>query len=130
MGTFLVRIDHLSESVGTGSLSAKCTVDQPYAQDQHENLTYRHRVGRARYLGGPLLENQAGLMEKLALKAITPTGSDLHSAMIDIAEEMAAWVQENAPLLTGALKTSGHPEVYDNGSKIYDRPPISARERG
>jgi hypothetical protein len=91
MGTFLARIDHLSEEVGSGQLVARCEVDQPYAQDQHENLK---------------------------------------GAMIDIAEEMSGYVATYAPVLTGALRTSGHPEVTDNGMKIYDRPPISARERG
>jgi len=130
MGTFLARIDHLSEEVGTGILTARCEVDQPYAQDQHENLTYRHRIGQARYLGGPLLANAASLVEKLSSRAITPQGSDLKGAMIDIAEEMSGYVATYAPVLTGALRTSGHPEVTDNGMKIYDRPPISARERG
>lgn len=130
MGTFFARIDHLSEEVGTGILKARCVVDQPYAQRQHENLTYRHRTGRARYLGGPLLENQSQLVLRLALRAITPLGSDLKGAMVEIAERMAGFVAENAPLLTGALRGSGHPQVYDNGSQIYDRPPISARERG
>jgi hypothetical protein len=130
MGTFFARIDHLSEEVGSGQLVAQCTVDQPYAQDQHENLTYNHRAGQARYLGGPLLTNVGELVEKLASRAITHTGSDLKGAMIEIAEEMSGYVATYAPLDTGALRTSGHPEVTDNGMKIYDRPPISPRERG
>jgi hypothetical protein len=128
MGTFIQRMDHLSEEVGTGSLVARCKVNQPYAQDQHETLHYRHNDGRARYLGGPLFENQADLMDIIGRHAITPLGSDIQQGMIEVAEMMARYVLTNAPKLSGRLSTSGHPTVTDNGMLIYDRPPISPRE--
>jgi hypothetical protein len=129
MGTFDERIAHLSREVGVGYLVAKCEVDQPYAQDQHETLTYRHNDGRARYLGGPLFENSFGLLEDLADRVLTPTGSDVRDGMIDVAEWMAKAVLLNAPKDTGRLSESGHPTVDDNGVVIYDRPPIAPRER-
>jgi hypothetical protein len=129
MGTFDERMDHLSEEVGTGSLRARCEVNQPYAQDQHETLHYRHNDGRARYLGGPLFENQSDLLDILARNAITPMGSNIQGGIIDVAEMLATYVLTNAPKLTGQLSTSAHPTATDNGMLIYDRPPISPRER-
>lgn len=129
MGTFFQRTEYLGEQVGTGFITAKCVVDQPYAQDQHETLSYVHTEGRARYLGDPLLENVTDLLEIIAIGAITRDGSEIKEAMIECAELMSMFVFVNAPVDTTALKTSGHPIVEDNGLPIYDRAPISPRER-
>ena len=130
MGTFDERVAHLGREVGVGHIVAKCQVNQPYAQDQHETITYRHTNGRARYLGGPLFENAIRLVEELSDKVLTPTGSDVKGGMIDVAEWMAQQVAINAPKETGRLSESAHPSVHDNGLVIYDRPPIAPRERG
>lgn len=123
------RIDSLARSVGTGSIVAGCTVNQPYAQNQHQNTTFRHpHGGRSHYLGGPLMENAFALLEGLARGAITPFGSMIDRRMIDVAEEMAGYVLRYAPKETGLLSLSGNPWVRDNGVLIYDRPPIAARE--
>lgn len=129
MGTFDERVTHLSREVGVGFLVANCEVDQPYAQNQHETLSFRHTNGRARYLGGPLFENAMRLVNGIADRVLTPTGSDVQGAMIDVAEWMAEAVMLNAPKDTGRLSESGHPSVKDNGFTIYDRPPIAPRER-
>ena len=127
--TFFRRIDHLSEAVGTGSIKAGCTVNQPYAQNQHQSLHFQHpHGGRSLYLGGPLMENAFVLLADLAREIITPTGSNIDRGMIDVAETMARYVLENAPVETGQLRTSGNPWVEDNGVRIYDRPSISPRE--
>lgn len=130
MGTFDERIAHLDREVGVGTIVAKCEVDQPYAQIQHQNVNYRHNDGRAFYLGGPLFESSLSLVQGLSSRAITPTGSDIRAGMIDVAEWMAEQVFLNAPKDTGRLSESGHPTVRDNGLVIYDRPPIAPRERG
>jgi hypothetical protein len=127
--TFYSRIDRLSESVGTGSITAGCTVNQPYAQNQHQSFWFKHpRGGRALYLGGPLLENAFLLVEQISRSAVTPFGSLITQRMIDIAEWMARAVLENAPVETGLLRTSGNPWVKDKGVQTYNRPPISPRE--
>lgn len=127
--TFFARIDHLSDAVGTGSIVAGCTVNQPYAQNQHQSLHFQHpHGGRALFLGGPLMENAFTLLADLAREVITPNGSNIDQGMIDVAETMARYVLENAPVETGQLRTSGSPWVEDHGVRIYDRPPISPRE--
>lgn len=125
------RTQYLEHQVGHGDITAGCTVDQPYAQDQHETLHYKHpRGGRARYLGGPLLEHNAENMEYIARHAITPAGSDLEDAMIEIAETMAYdYVGKEAPVLTTALRRSGSPWVHSNGVVVFHTPPEAARER-
>ena len=129
VSTFFQRIDSLSDSVGTGHIVAGCTVNQPYAQNQHQSVWFRHpHGGRALYLGGPLYENAFLLIEELARGAITPFGSMIDRRMIDIAETLARYVLENAPRETGLLATSGNPWVKDKGALIYDRPAISPRE--
>lgn len=125
--SFDERMAHLSREVGTGTLTARCEVDQDYAQDQHET-PYRHRVGAYNYLRGPFLAAGLELIESLAPHAVTPEGSSLVDGMSDIAEKMSGYVLENAPKDTGKLSTSGHPTVIDNGVIVYDRPPISPRE--
>lgn len=127
--TFFHRIDRLSESVGTGHIVAGCKVNQPYAQNQHQSDRFRHpRGGRSHYLGGPLLENALQLVREIATVTITPFGSLISQRMIEIAETMARYVLENAPVETGRLKTSGNPWVEDKGVRIYNRPPLSPRE--
>jgi len=126
--TFNRKIDELIRDVGAGKLVAGCTVNQPYAQNQHQSLWFRHTNGRPLYLGGPLLENAFSLVEGLSRKVLTPHGSELKSGMQDVAEEMARYVLENAPKDTGQLSLSGNPWVTDNGVIIYDRPSIAPRE--
>jgi|SRR5690349_9203233 len=128
-GTFDGRIDRLMENVGTGKLVAGCKVNQPYAQNQHQNLSFRHpHGGRSHYLGGPLLENSAGLLEGIARAVLSERGSSVRFEMAKVAEEMNTYVLENAPVETGRLRTSGNPWAEDNGLRYYERPPISPRE--
>jgi hypothetical protein len=128
-GTFDRRIAHLSREVGVGNIVAHCEVNQPYAQNQHETESFDHHgVGRSHYLGGPLLENIFTTMQEIAGRVITENGSDLEKGMIDVSEKMARYVLTNAPKDTHRLSLSGHPSVTDNGSVVYDRPPIAARE--
>lgn len=127
--TFFQRIDHLSRKVGTGSIVAGCEVDQPYAQNQHQSIHFKHpNGGRALFLSGPLFENSSLVLGELARRIITPEGSDVSGGMIDVADTMVRYVVENAPRETGLLATSGSPWVEDNGVEIYRRPPISPRE--
>ncbi len=127
---FFARTEHLMREVGDGKLIAGCLVDQPYAQDQHETLHYSHpRGGRARYLGGPLLENALETVESLAPHAITPEGSNIKQAFIAFSEKMAdEYVLENAPILKNILRFSGEPWVKDGGNEIYRRPSAMPRE--
>lgn len=128
---FVRRIDKLSEEVGTGRIVAGCTVDQIYAQNQHQNLSFRHTKGKAHYLGAPLMENRTSLMERIARSIIDDHGSHLTRAMIQTAEDMAGYVLKNAPRdpdIGDVLANSGSPWVRDGGIEVYRRPPVQPRE--
>lgn len=118
------RLEQLIHAVGDGDIEARCVVDQPYAQDQHENMEYRHpRGGRARFLGGPLVEQADHLMGVVAESLVTPEGTDIVGGMTRVAETMSGFVEDNAPRLNEVLRYSGHPQVVDNGQVVYDRAP-------
>lgn len=128
---FFERIDYLDDQVGHGDIVAGCTVDQIYAQNQHQNLRFRHTIGRAHYLGDPLLENATKLMQRIAASVVDDSGSRLKSTMIRTAEDMAGYVRDNAPRdpdLGDVLANSGSPWVTDQGREIYHRPPVVPRE--
>jgi hypothetical protein len=128
---FVRNIDELSRQVGTGRVTAGCIVDQIYAQNQHQNLRFRHTNGRSHYLGGPLLENSSYLMMRIAGSIIDEGGSHLKREMINVAETLAGYVLRNAPRdpdLGDVLANSGSPYVMDEGILIYKRPPIQPRE--
>jgi hypothetical protein len=80
MRPFDERIDSLMRSVGTGHIVAGCTVNQPYAQNQHQTDHFRHTNGRSHYLGGPLFEHAFELVESVARGVITPFGSNYRPA--------------------------------------------------
>jgi hypothetical protein len=127
-GTFSERIGLLRDSIGAGHITAHCVVDQAYAQNQHETLTFHHpRGGRAEYLRAPMLENMVILIQEIANKVLDEEGLGLERAMIDTAEKFAQFVFDNAPKEIGELDGSGHPFVTRNGTVIYDRPPIYGR---
>lgn len=131
MGNFDERMRYLEEQVGHGTIRAGCYVNQPYAQDQHQSVWYKHpRGGRARYLGGPLLEEIDQTITELARRAITREGSDIEDAMKDFADKMADdYVGQEAPILKNVLRQSGQPYVINNGVETYHRPARAPRER-
>ena len=129
---FVERTQYLERQVGEGFITAGCTVNQVYAQNQHETLTFEHAVGRARYLGAPLMENSLALLQGIANSVVTETGSRLKFEMRDVAEQMSQYVFENAPRdpdIGDVLANSGSPFVHDDGVEIYLRPPIAPRRR-
>jgi hypothetical protein len=115
--------------VGRGILRGRVVVDQPYAQDQHESVWYRHpRGGQAKYLETPLLAQATGYTQHLAEHVLS---GGLVNAMQDNVEDLAGnQLSRHAPVDTGKLRESGHPIVEDGGQTVFDRPPVQARERG
>lgn len=132
-GTFDERMRYLAEQVGDGDITAGCEVNQAYAQNQHENRSFRHTVGRVRYLGDPLMENAFNIVDGMARAVITEDGSRIRDEMVDIAEDMSQWVFANAPRdpdIGDVLANSGSPYVVDDGIEIYHRPPVAPRRMG
>lgn len=125
------RMRHLEREVGEGRITAGCTVDQIYAQNQHQNMSFKHTRGRSHYLGAPLMENQSKLLAQIARSVITKEGSRLKGEMKDTAEAMAGYVLKNAPRdpdIGDVLANSGSPWVSERGFETYRRPPVVPRE--
>lgn len=133
MFDFDTRMRFLAEQVGSRRITAGCEVNQPYAQNQHENMSFNHTSGRDHYLGGPLMENAFNFMDGMARAAITEAGSRIQDEMKDISEDLAHFVFTNAPRdpdIGDVLANSGSPFVIDDGLETYRRPPIAPRRRG
>lgn len=121
-------LEDLIRAVGSGTITARLEVDQPYAQRQHEELEWSHpRGGQAKYLEGPLLRSYSQLMQLAANALVTESGSDIVGGMTKVAEHMSDMVEESAPRLDNLLRYSGHPSVEEDGIVHYDRPPKVAR---
>jgi hypothetical protein len=127
-GDFEERMAHLIDSCGVGLLQAEVIVDQIYAkyQELRDDLVL-HGGGQHHYTRDSLYEQTPRIMETIAARLVTPTGSDIKAAVADVAEMLATGVWERAPLEFGDLKASGAPHAYDNGAEYYSRPPGSHR---
>ena len=124
-GTFSERIDELRKMVGSGKIIAQVTVDQRYAQYQHEHLELHHpRGGTALYLQQPLMENFHSYLEDYAKTVLDDGGQ---SAMKRSAEHLSDQVEVRAPVEFNDLRRSGHAQVTQDGRTVYDRPPKQAR---
>lgn len=130
------RLEELAIAIGDGRLTSRVEVAQPYAIPQERGFW---ETGP---LAGHVIRNHPGggmthamteavipwsddYMERLAHALITPDGSDIHAAAEDNAEIIARRYSEYAPVKTGVLRGSTHPQVLDNGVVIYDRPPAA-----
>lgn len=123
-GTFKDRMEELKLKVGEGHITARCVVDQAYAQIQHQNTEYLHPHGGGPfYLSRPLMEGYPEMMQEIASVIF----DDPEPPFIVAAEKMSTYVEENAPVRIAELRTSGHPIAERNGIPFYDRPPISPR---
>jgi hypothetical protein len=127
-GTFIERIDDLIDQIGTGRLVGRVEFNQVYAHYQHEGTEFKHpRGGKSHYLRDPLYDDLDKHMAKLAERLITPDGSQIRHAMVDVVENLAAAAAIQAPREYGDLERSDHPSVLDEGEVIYDRPPHTPR---
>lgn len=120
--TFPERITHLIDEVGDGTLTMGTLVQQPYAGAEHNRYYYKHpRGGIAGWLSTGVIGDVDHYMRILTLSAVTPTGSDIQLAAIDVSERMAGITKRMAPIMTGLLRDSADAYVYDAGQTIYYR---------
>lgn len=120
-------IAELIERTGGPKVKATVTVNQPYAQDQHETLYYRHpRGGRAKYLESPLMESHPKWLQTFANKFLN-SKKDTESVWADVGRSLADAVPKNAPLEFGDLRNSAGLVVKAGGSVVVDEPPKQPR---
>lgn len=123
--SFSQRMDKLINETPT-KIKGRVHVNQVYAAIQHESLEFNHpRGGRAKYLGGPLIENHNKYYQDIADSLLAGKTTE---AMIRNMEHLSTeGVYENAPIEFADLKASGHPSVEVNDDLVYDRPPMVHR---
>lgn len=136
--SFHQGVKELEGIVGDGELTGRVTVDQVYAHVQHEDLSPRRdgsvvpmklrhpRGGGAKYLEGPLFDRKDDYLRNLADRALEPNG--LEDAMAGNMEDLSTQVEYRAPVDMNVLRRSGHPQVFERNTVVYDRAPKAPRE--
>lgn len=133
MGDFVVKLDELAGRVGNGDLEGSVEYDQPYAQNQHESIGFRHaQGGQAKWLELTLQEQFSNYFERVADGILEDGGVE---AMIRSMEDLALSSSERTPigpapngrgrieaLHPGLLRASAHPIVTSGGTSVYDKP--------
>jgi hypothetical protein len=129
MGDFDARMSELAARVGSGDLEGSVEYDQPYAQNQHESLGFRHpQGGQAKFLESAQQERFTQYLERVGDGVLTDGGDD---AMVKAMEDLADASSDRAPIgdpadraagHPGLLKASAHPKVSSSGAVVYDRP--------
>lgn len=121
-------IDQLIDRTGGGKVRATVEVDQPYAQDQHETLYYRHpRGGRAKFLEGPLFENHRQWIQGFANRLLS---ARLDAARLwgdECGAPLKSAVAKNAPTEFGDLRRSAGLTVREGSTTVRVEPPTQSR---
>jgi hypothetical protein len=130
------RVNELIAAVGEGPLVSRVEVAQPYAIPQERGYWETgplagHAIrnhpggGQTHAMRDSVIPHADDYMRRLAEGLITESGSDIISAAEDNAEAIARRYSELAPVKTGVLRGSTHPQVLDDGVVVYDRPPAA-----
>lgn len=120
-------IRELIDRTGGGKVRATVVVNQPYAQDQHETLYYRHpRGGRAKYLEGPLFESHPKWLQSFA-NDLLKRGHDAESDWASVGRKLKNAVPKNAPVEFGDLRQSAALTVKVGGRVVVHEAPIQDR---
>lgn len=131
MSTFEERLSELAGIVGNGELAGFVEYDQPYAQNQHETLGFKHlQGGQAKFLETVIQSEHQRYLERIAKDVLVDGGK---KGMIDAMEDLAQRSSQLAPVgpvtrgrsqpkHPGLLRDSAHPIVKDGASTIFDRP--------
>lgn len=122
-GEFIKRTNQLIKKY-RGKLEGKVVVDQIYAQNQHENLSFKHPGGGPKFLTKALFQEMNKTMQGLANNF--PEGNQ-NAAMAQGMERVVKGVYKNAPREFQDLRNSGAPSVKERGRFVYNRPPIIKR---
>jgi hypothetical protein len=123
------RLRELLNNTGGAKVVAEVVVDQVYARDQHENLTYKHPVGRAKFLEMPMIENSPRMLQRFAARLLqTSDAADLWHTELGV--KTAEHASRNAPLMFGDLRESMEVTTTVGGSIVGHVPPLQHRLTG
>lgn len=119
-------IQDLIERTGGPRVKATVTVNQPYAQDQHETLFYRHTSGgQAKYLEQPLFSGHPGWIQDFANELLHTT--DAAREWGGVGRELKNEVPKRAPIDFGDLRQSAGLTVKEGGAVVVNEPPVQGR---
>ena len=120
-------IQDLIDRTGGPTIKATVEVNQPYAQDQHETLYYRHpRGGKAKYLETPLFEKHPEWLQEFANRLLR-RGADTEKEWAKVGRALKNEVPETAPMEFGDLRRSAGLVVKSGGSLVVEEPPLQGR---
>lgn len=120
-------IRDLIERTSGPTISSTVTVDQVYAQDQHETLWYKHpRGGQAKYLEEPMFAGFSKWFQSFANKLLRADSADeaWHDGPGTALQNV---VPKFAPVEFGDLRQSAGLQTKVGSSIRHERPPIQPR---
>lgn len=124
-----VRLQELLDKTGGPKVESVVTIDQIYAQDQHENLTYKHPTGRAKFLEEPMYENSAHMLQRFASRMLE-TDDVPRLWHEELGNKTADHASRNAPLMFGDLRESMDVTTKAGGGVVAHTPPLQHRLTG
>lgn len=122
-----VGIQELIDRTGGPRIRATVTVNQIYAQNQHESLDFEHpRGGRAKYLESPMYEGHAKWFQRFA-NGLLRKGAEATDGWTKVGRSLKAEVPKNAPVEFGDLRQSAALMVKEGPRLVVDEPPAQGR---
>lgn len=120
-------IQDLIDRTGGGKIKATVVVNQPYAQDQHETLYYKHpRGGQAKFLESPLMSKHPNWLQSFANRLLT-RGIDAGNEWAKVGRSLKNEVPKTAPMEFGDLRQSAALTVKEGASVIVEEPAAQPR---
>lgn len=123
----IVGIQELIDRTGGAKLTATVEVNQPYAQDQHETMWYRHpRGGKPKFLEEPLYADHRKWIEQYAKTMLNSRRGSIEG-WAKVGRSLAAAVAKNAPIEFGDLRNSAGLVVKEGATPVVVEPPRQPR---
>jgi hypothetical protein len=120
-------IQDLIDRTAGPRLKSTVMVNQPYAQDQHETLYYKHpRGGQAKFLETPLFANHPKWIQKFA-NDLLKSNSDAEQGWAKVGRSLKNEVPKTAPVEFGDLRQSAGLVVQSGSSTVVNEPPVQPR---
>jgi hypothetical protein len=120
-------IQVLIDRTGGPAVKATVTVDQPYAQDQHETMFYRHpRGGKAKYLEEPLFSGYYEWIQRFA-DNLLDEDTTAEREWGKVGRSLKNEVPLNAPVEFNDLRQSASLLVKAGATVVVNEPAIQGR---
>lgn len=121
-------IRDLIKRTSGGKVVAIVTVDQVYAQNQHESLHFKHpRGGRAKYLEAPMFEGFRDWFGDYANRLLDEGFDAVRGWHSGPGTDLQNVVVVNAPVEFGDLRQSAGLRTRVGTRTVHTRPPIQGR---